>query len=109
MTPFKSMLLTLRSGPESLALTARQVPVYLMVVILHIPLPCWHGAANCRHRLSRIASTTTTYNSWRRDGCPPHTADTDIRYTQPSQDHRIQASYVRVHHSRASHNDDAVV
>ncbi len=39
MTPFKSMLLTLRSGPESLALTARQVPVYLMVVILHIPMP----------------------------------------------------------------------
>src|SRR6266852_9536315 len=75
MTPFKSMLLTLRSGPESLALTARQVPVYLMVVILHIPMPCLHGAASCRHRLWRSASTAMTYSSWRRDVCPPRNAD----------------------------------
>src|SRR5256712_2736432 len=75
MAPFRSMLLTLWSGPESLAPTARQVPVYLMVVILHIPLPCWHGAARCRRRLWRTASTTTIYSSSRPDGCPVHTAD----------------------------------
>src|SRR2546428_4224085 len=67
MAPFRSMLLTLRSGPESLTPTARQGPVYLMVVILHIPMPCLHGAANCRHRPWHIAGTTTTYSSWPRD------------------------------------------
>src|SRR6266849_5420606 len=79
MTPFKSMLLTLRSGPESLALTARQVPVYLMVVILHIPMPCLHGAASCRHGLWRTASTTTTYSSSLPGACPGHSADSGTR------------------------------
>src|SRR5229473_529487 len=69
MTPFKSMLLTLRSGPESLALTARQVPVYLMVVILHIPMPCLHGAASCQHTLWRSVSTTTIDSSSPPDAC----------------------------------------
>src|SRR5438552_18518609 len=31
MAPFRSMLLTLRGGPESLAPRAHQIPVYLMV------------------------------------------------------------------------------
>src|SRR5713101_407342 len=31
MAPFRSMLLTLRGGPESLTPTAHQIPVYLMV------------------------------------------------------------------------------
>ena len=76
------MLLTLWSGPESLAPTARQVPVYLMVVILHIPMPCLHGAARCRRRLWHNASTTTIYSSSTRDVCPLHIADTGIRYSR---------------------------
>ncbi len=73
------MLLTLWSGPESLAPTARQVPVYLMVVILHIPLPCWHGAASYPRGLWRTASTTKIYSSSPPDGCPVHTAGNGIR------------------------------
>src|SRR6266581_694682 len=87
MTPFKSMLLTLRSGPESLALTARQVPVYLMVVILHIPMPCLHGAANCRHRPWHSAGTTTTYSAWQRDVSLDHNGDSGIRYSLSGQDY----------------------
>src|SRR6266700_4989097 len=106
LTPFKSMLLTLRSGPESLALTARQVPVYLMVVILHIPMPCLHGAARCRRRPWHNASTTTIYSSSTRDVCPLHIADTGIRYTPSCQDHHMRASYARGHHSRVDCNED---
>src|SRR5712691_7083336 len=79
MAPFRSMLLTLRSGPESLAPTARQVPVYLMVVILHIPMPCLHGAASCRRRLWRSASTATIDSASRPDVCPPHNGDSGTR------------------------------
>src|SRR6266851_3358530 len=82
MTPFKSMLLTLQSGPESLALTARQVPVYLMVVILHIPMPCLHGAASCPHRLWRTASTRTIYSSWPPGVYPDRSASNDIRHSR---------------------------
>src|SRR5438128_12215896 len=101
MTPFKSMLLTLRSGPESLALTARQVPVYLMVVILHIPMPCLHGAARCRRRLWHSASTATIYSSSRRDVCPVHSVDNGIRYSPFSPGSHTRASCRRGHHSRA--------
>src|SRR5712691_2892648 len=99
MTPFKSMLLTLQSGPESLALTARQVPVYLMVVILHIPMPCLHGAASYRRRLWHSANTTRIYSSSSRDGCPRHSADSGIRYSPSSPGSHTRASCRRGHHS----------
>src|SRR5712691_2032271 len=106
MTPFKSMLLTLRSGPESLALTARQVPVYLMVVILHIPMPCLHGAASCRHTLWHNASTATIYSSSRPDGCPVHTADSGIRHSPSAPGYHTRASWLQGPHSRKSGSAD---
>src|SRR6266700_6546969 len=81
-TEKSGMLLTLRSGPESLALTARQVPVYLMVVILHIPLPCWHGAASCRHGLWRTVSTAPICSSWPPGACPGHTASSGTPHSR---------------------------
>src|SRR5229473_7739424 len=99
MAPFRSMLLTLRSGPESLAPTARQVPVYLMVVILHIPMPCWHGAARCRRRLWHSASTATIDSASRRDVCPVHSVDNGMRYSPFSPGSHTRASCRRGHHS----------
>src|SRR6266852_4645243 len=109
MTPFKSMLLTLRSGPESLALTARQVPVYLMVVILHIPMPCLHGAASYRHRPWRIASTGRIYSSSTPDASPVHIAGIDIRYSPSSPGCHTRASWPPSHHSRTSGSADGHV
>src|SRR6266851_2645394 len=109
MTPFKSMLLTLRSGPESLALTARQVPVYLMVVILHIPMPCLHGAASYQRRLWRIASTTTIYNSSPPGASPGHSAGSGMRCSRSSQDCHTPASWPPGHHSRLSGSADGRV
>src|SRR5712691_11436948 len=106
MTPFKSMLLTLRSGPESLALTARQVPVYLMVVILHIPMPCLHGAASCPRRLWRTVSTTTIYSSSPPDACPGHSAGSGIRHSLSAPGCHTPASWPPGHHSRTSGSAD---
>src|SRR5216683_777636 len=106
MTPFKSMLLTLRSGPESLALTARQVPVYLMVVILHIPMPCLHGAASCRHTLWRSVSTATIDSSWPPRACPGHTADNGTPHSPSCQAARTRASWPPAHHNKASDSAD---
>src|SRR2546427_4188469 len=109
MTPFKSMLLTLRSGPESLALTARQVPVYLMVVILHIPLPCWHGAARCRHTLWHTAGTRTIYSSSPPAGSPDRSAGSGIRHNPSGLGYHTPASWPRGHHSRPSDSADGRV
>src|SRR6266851_10492452 len=109
MTPFKSMLLTLRSGPESLALTARQVPVYLMVVILHIPMPCLHGAASCPHRLWRSASTGMIYSSSPPDASPGHSASSGIRRSPSSRGCHSRASWPLDHRNTGSDTADGRV
>ena len=103
------MLLTLRSGPESLALTARQVPVYLMVVILHIPMPCLHGAASCRHTLWRTASIRTIYNSSPPDASPGHSAGSGTRHSPSAPGCHTRASWPPGHRSTTSDNADGRV
>src|SRR5262249_41480400 len=44
------------------------------------------------HRLSRSAGTAMIYSSSPRDGCPPHSADTDTRYTPSGRDPHTRAS-----------------
>src|SRR6266568_63192 len=108
-TEKSGMLLTLRSGPESLALTARQVPVYLMVVILHIPLPCWHGAASYQRRPSHTVNTTMIYSSWTRGACPGRSAGSDTRHSPSGLDSRTPASWPPDHHSTPSGSADGRV
>src|SRR6266699_6200145 len=103
------MLLTLRGGPQSLAPTAHQVPVYLMVVILHIPLPCWHGAASYPRGLWRTASTTRIDSSSPPDGCPVHTAGNGMRRTPSCPDCHTPASWPPGHRSRRSDTADGRV
>src|SRR2546426_2233663 len=56
MAPFRSMLLTLRGGPESLAPRAHQIPVYLMVFSTFLCRAFTaHRAVMVRHPLAVIA------------------------------------------------------
>src|SRR5713226_4339792 len=55
MAPFRSMLLTLRGGPESLAPRAHQIPVYLMVFSTFLCRAFTaHGTVMVRHPLAIV-------------------------------------------------------
>src|SRR5882724_6132813 len=59
MAPFRSMLLTLRGGPESFAPRAHQIPVYLMVFSTFLCRAFTaHGAIMVRDALAIIVVHT---------------------------------------------------
>src|SRR5437667_12237821 len=65
MAPFRSMLLTLRGGPESLAPRAHQIPVYLMVFSTFLCRAFTaHGAIMIRDPLTIIAINPPDGDRW---------------------------------------------
>src|SRR2546428_8882729 len=65
MAPFRSMLLTLRGGPESLAPRAHQIPVHLMVFSTFLcRASTAHGAVMIRHSLAIIAIDAPDGDGW---------------------------------------------
>src|SRR5260370_21528853 len=59
MAPFRSMLLTLRGGPERLTPRAHQIPVYLMVFSTFLCRAFTaHGPVMVPHRVAIIAIDT---------------------------------------------------
>src|SRR2546428_9278184 len=70
MAPFRSMLLTLRGGPESLAPRAHQIPVYLMVFSTFLCRAFTaHGAIMVGYPLAVIAINPPDSDRWAHHVC----------------------------------------